>query len=92
MYFVVYVLQTKQNLVVPASWISSADKLIEHFINYSINSNKSFLFYWTGNPQAFHGNGLPRFEYKPNVHAVSTNEFPKEGWYRCQMKRFHREF
>lgn len=92
MYFIVYVIQSNRYLVVPISWISSVDTLIEYFINYSVNSNKQFSFFWTDNPLAFNNDGLPRTDYLPNVHAGSNSVFPSEGWYRCQIKRFFCKF
>lgn len=79
-------------MAVPISWISSASKLIEHFINYSVNSNQKFLFFWTENPEAFNVDGSPRKEYEPNIRASLTAEFPAEGWYSCYIKRFMCEF
>lgn len=96
MFFVVYVIQTNRYLVVPISWISSIDTMIEYFINHSVNSNHEFSFFWTDNPLAFCNNEisprlpptLPRPDYLPNIHAGSTSVFPAEGWYRCKIKRF----
>lgn len=53
MYFVVYLVPLKKNVVIPASWIYGIGDQLEKFINLGMNHNQWFLCYYSTNPDAF---------------------------------------
>lgn len=90
MYFVVFLLEALQNVVVPYTWVDGVNSRIEHFINYGVNSNLKTRVFWSDKPAAFDANGAPRSDYVPNIHD-RTNEpiqFPNEGWYLGYLLKF----
>lgn len=89
MYFVVFILQPRLNIVVPYTWISGVELHLQTFINNGINSNRNFYVFWTNKPEAFDQHGNPRVGYAPNRLADISNNFPSEGWYQCRIRRFH---
>lgn len=91
MYFVVYILDIKQNRTVPHSWIRHMSGHLESFMNYGVNRNRLFYTFWTIRPEAFDVNGVPRANYPINVQANVRNDFPREGFYRCHIKKFYCE-
>lgn len=88
MYFVVFILQTRQNQIVPYSWIKDLNEFIERFINNGVNSNIDFEVFWTHRSDAFDQNGLPRSDYPTNPTASKQSQFPFEGWYPCRIRKF----
>lgn len=86
MYFIVYIRQTSQYVVVPYSWIKLND-FMEWIVNNGINSNVPFEVFYTQNDDAYE-NGVPRIDFAPNVHASCESQFPNEGWYSCFIRRF----
>lgn len=88
MYFIVFLLPTRKNIVVPYSWIDAVHLHIEHFVNYGVNSNIKIKVFWTNKSEAFDANGTPRIDYEPNFNAGSSNIFPNEGWYFGLLRKF----
>lgn len=96
MYFVVYILQAKKNVVVPYSWIKGIDSVIENFINNGVKPTYRFQVFWTDSRDAFDredlaedlGEDVPSTNYAPNINASTTSTFPHEGWYTCFIKKF----
>lgn len=86
MYFIVYILQAAQYVVVPYSWIK-LNPYLERIVNHGINSNIIFEIFYTHDPDAFE-NDVPRMDYAPNMEATLANRFPNEGWYRGYIRRF----
>lgn len=60
---------------------------MEGMINNGVNASIVFVVYYTQNRDAFQ-NEIPRWDFKPNVHARFDCEFPNEGWYHCCIKKF----
>lgn len=87
MYFVVFILQTSEHIVVPHTWIKLTP-FIERIINGPLNSNIIFEVFYTKNDNAFH-NGIPRADFLPNLSASTTSKYPNEGWYQCNIRRFN---
>lgn len=81
MYFVVYLIQPKVNVIVPHSWIKGYGAIVENFLNNGITSNHRFSAFWTCDGAAFNINGLPRPDYMPHENTSSFSQFPREGWY-----------
>lgn len=86
MYFIVYIIEILQNVLVPYSWLK-LDRFLEWTVNNGINSNIPFEVFYTRNADAFE-NGIPRLDFAPNMHASSNSRFPNEGWYSCYIRRF----
>lgn len=96
MYFIVFLVKPRENVVVPHTWIKDMDLYIEGFMNHSVNSNRKFKVFWSVKPEASDAKGIPLASYKrftlnervyPNVHR-----FPNEGVYDGQIRRFRSEF
>lgn len=86
MCFIVYILETEQHVAVPYSWIE-LNCHMEGMINNGVNANIIFVVYYTLNQAAFR-NGIPRWDFQPNIHAHFNRQFPNEGWYHCRVKKF----
>lgn len=96
MYFVVFVLQVKRHYVVPATWLRDIRLYTEKFVNNGLNSNQTYMVYWTENEDAFEFLGLPpklpltkpRLDFPADPNASTASIFPKEGWYACRVVKF----
>lgn len=87
MYFTVFILQTKQHVVVPFTWIKM-NRHIPNIINNGINPGIKLWVFYTDDTNAFF-HGSPRIGYAPNENAGVLSEFPKAGWYQCRIRKFH---
>lgn len=84
--------KTRVHLVVPHTWINGIKSLIEGFMNNGVNSNRKFAVFWPDSPEAFDANGITLVTFEPtipyNENDIDTHNFPEEGWYHCQIRRF----
>lgn len=85
-FFVVNVVRTKQNVVVPAKWIYRIEEQLEKFINNALNANQPHLCFWTTNPDAFIG-GIPNGKFKPNFQ-VNVNQNSSEGCFEVKIVKY----
>lgn len=69
MYFIVYILQANQNVVVPYQWLE-LNRFLDWTINNGINSNITFDVFYTQNPDAFL-DGIPRLDFVSIDSGVS---------------------
>lgn len=80
----------------PHSWINGIDSQIESLINNGLNLNRKFKVFWSEIRDAFDAHNIPLASYKPVNSSVNLNarecEFPQEGWYECQIRRFKSKF
>lgn len=92
MYFIVYILQTSQHIVVPHSWLNLT-QFLEAIVNNGINTNVISEVFYTRNANAFR-NGVPRLDFAPDWpeyrYFGPENQIPNEGWYKCYIRRFKR--
>lgn len=88
MYFIVYIHSIKQHRVVPTKWMREFDLHTEKFMNYGVNSNQSFLVFWTDDLSAFDIDGIPHLNVIANEAAAIRDDFPHEGWYKCRIVKF----
>lgn len=88
MYFVVFIFQTKNYIVVPATWLIELSAHTEKFMNYGVNSNQTFRVFYTTNVDAFDANGVPRATFEPNRNASNHSQFPNEGLYKCKITKY----
>lgn len=90
MYFIVYILQTKEHHVVPYKWTRGIN--YESTMNDGLNRNLKFRTFWTRERSAFDANGVPRINYTPEPNAPQFpdegKQFPDEGWYQCKAVKF----
>lgn len=87
MYYIVYLLKDKINIIVPQTWIKDINDHIEKFINSGLNSSQKFLCFWTESPHAFDENGRPKLNFEPDSNAEIADRFPHTGWHICKLKK-----
>lgn len=90
MYFVVCFTDTKKYLVIPQHWLFDYKTALQKFINYSLNSNQTFMGYYANNIEPKHLS-----QHAPNFRAPYVHEFPfegAEGRFDGRMKRFFSEY
>lgn len=93
MYYVVYLLQPEQNVVIPINWVQDIDKQWEKFVNYGLNSTQKYMCYWSNEKEAVDENGMPNSAFKANFHTgQSVNQFPEPGCYIGRILKFKREY
>lgn len=78
MFFVAYLKVLKKNVVLPAKWICNIENHFEKFVNNSINSNQSFLCYYTNNDDAFL-NDCPNEDFAPNFRLPMVQRINADG-------------
>lgn len=72
MYFVVFVEDIKDHLIIPVKWIRDQEKTFQKFMNYSVNSNQRHLFYYNNSEEAIKTPLEPNFDL-PIAKQPSTN-------------------
>lgn len=92
MFYVVYLVDFKKNIIVPENWILHIQDHLEKFINNGLNKNQTFACFFTNNPMAFHENGTPRTDFRPSCNNQFSEQFPDEGLYMVKLKRFQSKF
>lgn len=88
MYYVVYLVRFKRNIIVPQNWILRIQDHWEKFINNGLNKNQKFVCFWTDNQMAFDENGTPLENFEPNFDASLCDVFPGEGFYIVNLRAF----
>lgn len=89
MYFLVYIIDARESVVVSAKWIKDISKHIEKFINHGLNRNQEFTVFWTNRVDAYDENGLPEPSFKPNFNPTPFKPtFPEEGIYGGYLRSF----
>lgn len=74
MYFVVYLVELKKNVILPTGWIKDVSLHLEKFINNSLNRSQALLCYFTTNPAAFDDKNCPRTDWTPNFSSMVTSD------------------
>lgn len=69
MFFVVFLVAPKKNVVIPYSWILGINNHMDKFMNYGLNTNQNFLAFYTNKNAAFDENDIPRCDYCANFQA-----------------------
>lgn len=90
MFFVVYLLKLKKNVILPTSWVKDVDDHFEKFVNNSINRNKKFRCYYTTNMDLFEQNGCPKYDFEPdfNLDYVENTDGDFDGCFEGKLKVF----
>lgn len=92
MYYVVYLIDIDQFLVIPVTWMRDNEIYFERFVNYSLNNSQTHLCYWTSHVDAIR-DGQPNKEFPPNLNAEIRNTFPcTERWYRCRIVKYKSKY
>lgn len=97
MFFVVFILSARKNVIVPHSWINEFDSYFESFINAGVNSSRKFKTFWSDEQEAKDADGIPMASYMPirfDTCAMRNRvfKFPEEGWYECKIRRCKSKF
>lgn len=90
MYFVVFLLGPKENVVVPDIWIQGCGQQWEKFINRGLNQTQKYRIFYSEDPLAM-DDGRPNNEYAPNF-ALDADDFPSKGCYTGKIIKFFRKF
>lgn len=88
MYWVVYFIDLKKNIIVPKQWIENIKSHKEKFYNKSLNSAQIFTCYYTNQNEAFEEDGLPNGKFNPNFAARASKTLDGEGLYRVKLKAY----
>ncbi|XP_055308540.1 uncharacterized protein LOC129572578 [Sitodiplosis mosellana] len=97
MYFVIFILGAKQNVIVPHSWINDIELYLEEFMNNGVRSNTKFKTFWSEEEEAMSADGIPLASYMPirfDTLAMRRRvfRFPEEGWYDCKIRHVNLSF
>lgn len=89
MFFVVFLIDAKQFIVIPKNWLQNVDALWEGFVNYGINKNIRRTCYYSTQDGAKAANGIPNSNFTPNFDAPRGNQFPcTEGTFLCRVMMY----
>lgn len=91
MYFVIILIEPKQNVVVPAYWVQSRGRHWEKFINRGLNKTQEHRIFYSENPLALDDFGRPKNDYEPNF-ALDADSFPNKGCYTGKIVKFFSKF
>lgn len=64
MYYVVYLIDVKDFVVIPVEWLRDNDIYFERLVNYSLNSAQTHLCYWSSNADAITMDGQPNSKFQ----------------------------
>lgn len=93
LYYVAFLLDAGKNIVIPCTWMRNAEKIVEKFVNYGLNTNQTHLCFWSIHADAKTQDGKPNFDYQPNFDSQIKTEFPcDEGVFRCRVVKFTSEY
>lgn len=89
MFYIVFLVEPKINVVIPKSWILDVEDNWEKFVNKGLNSTQKFLCFWS---EAEHAqiDGKPNPNFKPQFNNVN-HVFPAEGCYFGKLVHFKSE-
>lgn len=90
MYF--NIINLKESLILPTSWIQDIDDHLEKFINRSLNTAQRFLCFYTNDENAFEENGEPKFDYPANFSLQLRNDFDAPCCFMAKLKHFKSNF
>lgn len=85
MYYIVYLLVPKVTVVIPENWIRWVNVHMEKFLNYGVNSNQTYICYWTDSENARDINGAILLNFLPDFSLNMCDSFPSQGLYLCKI-------
>lgn len=86
MFYVVYLIESKRNVILPVHWVDGNQNQLEKFINYGVNNNQKHRCYFNNNRNLF--DIQPNFDDFP----VGNSHFPDEGCYIGKIVKFKRMY
>lgn len=92
MYFVVFLVSPRVTITIPQSWIKDFDKHNEKFMNFGVNTNQTYVCYYTQNDDAKYENGAIFLHFTPDFNADFEPIFPSTGCYLCHIIKAKRNF
>lgn len=89
MYYVVYLIESQQNVVLPINWVRDGENHLEKFVNrFTLNSNQTYLCFYTEEGDAWIDNE-PNPNFLPNFNLEVDNVvFPMTGCYFGKLVKF----
>lgn len=91
MYFTVFLVETKEYVVIPKNWIQNIDGILwTQIVNYGIKKHKKYICYFSTRENALlNDQGKPNSEYPPNFDAPRADKFPcKDGTFVCRLLHY----
>lgn len=88
MFFIVYFIRPKGNVIIPVSWVREFEKNLENFVNDGLNNNHKYYCFWSQNDAAVKESGEPNAAYLPQFNFGLEHEFPNEGCYLGKIIHF----
>lgn len=92
-FYVVYLVDADEDIVIPWTWLRDPQKMLQKFVNYSINNHQTHLCFWSARSEARGQDGRPKYEYEANFNSDLYREFPcTEGTFKCRPIKSTGEF
>lgn len=88
MFWIVYFESLKKNAIVPKQWIKDIKLHKEKFYNNGLNSNQTFICFYTNHRDAFDDDGLPKGSFAPNFQLGIRTDLLSEGLYSIKLKGY----
>lgn len=87
MFYIVFLVEPKINVVIPKTWIMDIEENWEKFVNKGLNSTQKFLCFWSEEKHA-QIDGKPNQNFKPQFNNDVNHVFPSEGCYLGKLVHF----
>lgn len=90
MYFVVFLVSPRVTVTIPENWIRDLNQHVEKFLNLGVNSNQSYVCYYTNNASTKDENRAIRLDVTPDFNSPFELTFPSTGCYLCRILKAKR--
>lgn len=87
MFYVVFLLEVKELVVIPYEWIEESEDNWEKFVKNGLNTSQKFKCFYSQHENAISLDGKPNSSYPPCFEQKSVR-FPNEGWYEGKLLMF----
>lgn len=90
MFYVVYLLDFGENIVIPYTWVNNPNETLQKFIRNAINPGQIHLcFYGDHENAVVMGEQIPNEDYKPNFFSALSCMYPcNEGLFHCNVIKY----
>lgn len=89
MFYIVFFVDLKKNIVVPKQWIKDIKLHKEKFYNNSLNTNQTYTCFYTQNPAAFE-DSLPNGKFAPNFDLQKNLD--DDGLFKVKLKSYRSKY
>lgn len=93
MFYVMYLLDFEEYIVIPESWLRDAKQMMQKFMRSGLNVSQTHLCYFNKEAaMVLNGIGQLIFNqvYPPNFDLPLSNTYPcDEGIFYCRVATFH---